>query len=160
MLPNYTFFIQLGLFFLTYFVLQKFVFGPYLHLLDVRKAKTSDLKEKALQDKEVAQNLKADYEVKMKAERQKLNAWMDEERKKISEEERKISQEARIKVGKEFSELKVKMDNEETEIRKTLSPMVADFSSQIASKLMGKKVQVSVSAMDDVASRKTLETTA
>jgi F-type H+-transporting ATPase subunit b len=160
MLPNYTFFVQLGLFFLTYFILNKFVFGPYLHLLEVRKAKTSDLKLKAIQDKEVAQNLKVDYEVKMKAERQKLNAWMDEERKKISEEERKIVQEARQKVGKEFSDLKAIMDKEENEIRKTLNPMVADFSSQIASKLMGKKVQVSVSSVDEATISKTLETTA
>lgn len=151
LLPNYTFFIELALFFVSYFMLKTFVFGPYFQLLEMRRAKTTGLKEKSILDRERAEKLKTDYEVFMKAERKKLNGWMDEERKKISDEERATVQAAREKVGAEMKIIRQSLKDETERARKELSPLVSEFSSQIASKLMGRNVKVSSTATDHTA---------
>lgn len=148
LIPNFTFFIQLGIFFGCYFMLNKFVFGPYLALLERRRAKTTGLKEKAIADRQRAEKLRIDYENFLKSERKNLVAFMDDERKKMAEEEKGIIQEARLTVGKSLQVLRERLKQDVAKSREDLAPLVSEYSSQIASKLLGRKVNVSGVSME------------
>ena len=142
LLPNGTFFIQLGLFFICYLFLRTFVFGPYLDLLQARRDKTTGLKEQAARDTERAEKLKQDYEMFIRAERKKLNVWLDKERGQIAELERQTIQQARSHVSEELKQNRKNLSEEAERARKELEPLVLDYSSQIASKLIGRNVKV------------------
>jgi F-type H+-transporting ATPase subunit b len=148
LIPNFTLFIQMAIFFGCYFMLNKFVFGPYLALLEIRRAKTIGLKEKAVHDKQHAEKLRTDYEAFLKSERKKLVAFMDEERKKVADEEKVIIQESRAAVGKGLQTLRERLRLDVEKTREDLSPLVSEYSSQIASKLLGRKVNVSGVSME------------
>jgi len=143
LMPNWTLVIQLVIFLLSYAVMRSFVFAPYLTLLHKRQEKTTGLKERAAKDRERAESLRAQYEGFIRDERKKLNAWVDDERKKIMEEEHKIVQHAREQAGDELKLVKQSLHDECEKARKDLLPLVSDFSSQIASKLLGHKVKIS-----------------
>jgi len=145
-LPDFTIVIQLGLFFVCYFFLKVFFFEPYRKLIELRQAKTTGLKEKAHESRQHAELLKTNYETLMKAERRKLATWLDDEKKKLSDEERHQSQEARAVVGKELKHLRDSLDVEMRKARVDLNASVPEYSSQIASKLVGKKIHVTTSA--------------
>src|ERR1041385_6045342 len=95
LVPDFTLFIQIGIFFAAYFVMNALIFKPYLGLLDAQKAKTSGLNEQSYRDKERAQKLQTDYEAFVKSERKKIATWSEDERRKVTDEERKIIQQAR-----------------------------------------------------------------
>ncbi len=143
LLPNMTFFIMLGLFFASYVMLKTFVFTPYLGLLEARRAKTSGLKERAFEEQERAQKLKEDYETFMKAERRKVATWMEEERKRVAEEERQVIQQARDKSNAELGKIRDSIHAETERAREELLPLVNEYSSHLASKVLGHKVKVS-----------------
>ena len=143
LIPDYTLFIQLGIFFGCYFVMKGFVFGPYLGLLAVRRAKTIGLREKALQARERTAKLQVDYEAHMKAERKKVAGWIEEERRRISDEERNAVQAVRDVVTKKLQLLRENVQTDVNRARRDLLPLVNEYSSQIASKLVGHPVHVS-----------------
>jgi F-type H+-transporting ATPase subunit b len=144
----------MGIFFATYLVLNQLVFKPYLALIHAREGKTSGLKEKAIQQKEEAEKLKASYEIFMKEERKKINAVVDQERSKVAEEERAIIGKARAESNEELGKVRKTIDAESKEARKQLQSLVNDYSSEIVSKLVGKPVKVPAS-MKAGASRET-----
>lgn len=146
LVPDYTLFIQLGIFFASYFVMRALVFKPYLALLAERRAKTVGLKEKALHAREKAAKLQTDYEAHMKQERKKVAAWTDEERKKIADEERAIVEAARGEVAESLATSRAKILADTEQARRDLMPLVNEYSSQIASKLLGRKVNVVAAA--------------
>jgi F0F1-type ATP synthase membrane subunit b/b' len=148
LLPNATLFVQLGLFLICYFMLKTFVFGPYLRLLELRREKTSGLKEKAASDSIRAEKLKGDYDAFMKTERRKLSGWLDDERKKVSEEARSIIQGAREGVAVELKGRRAQIQKEAEEARKQLAPLVGEYSSLIATKVVGRKIKVSAQAAE------------
>lgn len=147
-IPNWTILLQLGLFFISFYFLNTFLFKPYLALLDARKAKTSGLKEKAIHDKAQAEKLQHSYEAFMRGERQRLSKWTEEERKKISEAERHEVQRARNEASEVLKKARVELQGAVAKARTELNPMVAEYSSQIASKVLGRKINISGSQVD------------
>lgn len=147
--PNYTLFIQLGLFFICYFFLKTFVFDPYVSLIETRHARTIGLKEKALEDKEKAEKFKQQYESFMKEERKKVGAWLDNERKQIADQEREVVQKARMETSNKLKTVRADVSSETERTRRELSPLVSEYSSQIASKILGRKVKVSASSTEE-----------
>lgn len=151
--------VQLGLFSICYFFLKKFFFEPYRKLIELRHARTTGLQEKAENARQNAERLKADYETHMKTERRKLANWQDEERKKISDQERHELQTARETVGEELKHLRATLATEVEKARKELDSSLPEYSSQIASKLVGKKVHVPSSIGVESGKRSSAETT-
>ena len=101
-----------------------------------------DKKDAAEKAKLKAEKLKADYENFIKAEHRTTSLWMDEERKKISEEEHRITQAARDDVGEKLNGLRKQINTDIEKARADLSPLISDFASRIASKLVGKTVSI------------------
>lgn len=149
LLPDKTIFIQLGLFFASYFVLNLLVFKPYVALIERRREKSSGLKEKAAEDREKAEKFKVDYEALMKDERRKVNAWLDDEKKKVSDEERNIIQTTRDTIAKELALSEENLRKDVEKARGELLPLMNEFSSQIATKVLGRNVKVSAASLVD-----------
>lgn len=143
LIPNSTLLIQVVIFFACYFVLKALVFKPYLELLKVRAEKTIGLETRANEAVAEAAALKTKYEEHLQVERKKVQAWVEEERRKISEEERKIIQEGRDVASKELDVIRSNSQAELEKAKKELAPLVSEYASAIASKLLGRKVQVS-----------------
>ncbi len=137
------FLIQLGLFLASFMVMKLLVFKPLMELIHIREHKTHGLKEEAEEAKKKAGQLKSDYENFIKTEHKKTALWLDEEKKKISEEETKLVQAARDQAAQKLEEIRKQIDTEVSQVRNELTPMISDFSSRIASKLVGKTVKIS-----------------
>ena len=148
LLPNFTMGIQMGIFFLCWGVLHRLVFKPYVALIHLRHEKTVGLKEQAMTDRESATKLQEKYESLMKEERKKITAMVDAERQTVSEEERRIVQEARASVGEELKALRANVQTEYDRARRELVPQVREYSSHIASKLVGHKLNVPAASVD------------
>jgi F0F1-type ATP synthase membrane subunit b/b' len=147
LLPDFTFFIQLGIFIASYVVLQVLVFRPYLSLLRAREEMTTGLKERAIRNRELSDKLRLDYETFMRSERKKLLDWNDNEKRKVLDDEKKIIQAARDQVGSDLQNLREQIQLEAEKVRGDLLPLISDYSSSIASKLLGRTVRVPLSAV-------------
>lgn len=134
--------IQVVLFFISFLTLHFLVFKPYVQLLKLRQARTIGLRDKAAHAREKSAKLQADYDGHMKEERRKVAAWTDGERRKIADAERDIIQAARDQAGKDLQSARKKTDDELKEAQRALSPLAVEFSSAIASRLLGYKVKV------------------
>lgn len=143
--PDYTLFIQLGIFLACFVVLKFMVWDPYVKLIHLRHSKTAGLKEAAEKAKVDAQRLKTEYETFMKNERKRVTTWTEEERKKIQDQEKDIVSNARDEVAKHLDAVRKNIDADTAAARKELEPLVADFSSRIVSKLVGYNVTVPTS---------------
>lgn len=148
LIPNWTILIQLGLFLATFLVLHYLVFEPFQELLHTRHSKTTGLKEQAEATRQKAAQFKEGYEAFMKAERKKISAFAEEERRKVSHEERTIIQAARDKVAQELSQLRQRVSQEKEQVRQELTPLIPEYSSLIASKLTGQKIQVTAGKVE------------
>ncbi len=146
LVPDFTLFIQMGIFFATYFVLNALVFKPYLALLKARREQTVGLRAAAERDREQSIKLQAQYETFMKTERKKVVAWTEAERKGVQDEERKTIQAARDLAAKANDIARAELEEEKQKARRSLETTVNDFSSAIVSKMLGRRVQVSGSA--------------
>ncbi len=140
--PDRTIAIQFGLFCVSWAVLHRFVFRPYVKLIHAREAKTTGLQEKAAKARERGEKLKTDYETFMKSERKKLTSWVEEERKRIGESEHEILNEARSAASAQLEQVRKKISADSETVRKDLFPKAADYASQIVSKLIGYNVTV------------------
>ena len=139
---NETVWFQMGLFLASWCVLHRMVFLPYLSRQQDRHAKTVGLKTRAQADRERANQLQNDYESFMKAERKTIANWTESERSKIAEEERQIIQRARDQASEDLQSVRVRLLSELESARRELVPQVREYSSQIASRLIGYKVSV------------------
>jgi F0F1-type ATP synthase membrane subunit b/b' len=155
LVPDWTLFIQVVLFFISFLALRFLVFKPYVQLLKLRQSKTVGLRERAAEARARAEKLRIDYEAMMLEERRKSALWTDAERRKVAESERDIIQAARNTAGDELQAARKKTDDELKEAQRALSPLAVEFSSAIASKLLGYKVKVSGKAADSAKSAET-----
>jgi F-type H+-transporting ATPase subunit b len=135
--------IQLALFLSSFLIMKLLVFKPMLELIHIREHKTHGLKEEAEEAQQKVAKLKTDYETFIKAEHRKTALQMDEEKKKVAQEESKIVQAARDEAAHKLDGLRKQINVDAEKVRGELSPLVSDFASRIASKLVGKPVKIS-----------------
>lgn len=146
--PDFTLFIQVALFLISFCSLHLLVFKPFVELLKLRESKTIGLRERAAEARTRTQQLQQEYTAFMQEARKKTSAWMDGERRKIADSEREIIQEARNKAAQELLASRKVTEQELKEAQRALGPFAVEFSSAIASKLLGYKVKVSGKAAD------------
>jgi F-type H+-transporting ATPase subunit b len=146
LVPDMTLFIQMGIFFASYFVLNALVFKPYLALLKARREQTVGLRTAAERDRETAEKLRAEYDTFLKAERKKIAAWSDAERKVVQDDERNRIQLARNTAAKASDATRAVLEEERKKASKSLESSVNEFSSAIVSKMLGRNIQVSAGA--------------
>ena len=135
--------IQLGLFLFSFVTMKLLVFKPLLELIHIREEKTHGLKHEAEEAHKKTLKLKADYDSFIKSEHKKTTQWMDEEKKKVTAEETQIVQVARNEASEKLDHLRSQIKSEAEKVRGELAPHISEFASQIASKLVGKAVNIS-----------------
>jgi len=136
----------MGLFLAAYGLMNGLVFKPYLKLLAKRRGRTSDLVKQSEKARLRAAELQTIIDSTLKEERKKISAWLEEEKKKVSEQERVTLAKARQEAGAEMDTARLKISEEISEAKTKLTPMIQDYASQIATRLLGRKVVVSASA--------------
>lgn len=137
------FLIQLALFLASFVAMKVLVFKPMLELIHVREHKTHGLKEEAEIAKQKSAKLKTDYDTFLKTEHKKTSQWLDEEKKKITAEESKIVQSARDEASQKLEGIRKQISGDTEKARGELAPLISDFASRIATKLVGKTVKIS-----------------
>ncbi len=133
----------MALFLIAYGLMYGLVFKPYLRLLAKRRARTSDLMKQSTHARHRAVELQTTVDLALKEERKRLSAWLEEEKKKVSDEERSILAQARQQATGEMETARIKISEEIAEAKQKLTPMIQDYASQIATRLLGRKVVVS-----------------
>ena len=98
---------------------------------------------KKVEAKQKAETRRAEYEAFMLEERKKTSTWADSERHKISDEAREIVQGGREASNKEVEAIRANREVELGRARKELSPLILEYASAIATRLLGRKVTVS-----------------
>ena len=142
LIPDATLFVQLALFVASYFVLRFLVFKPYVRLLELRRERTEGLRDAAARAAAEAERLKEQHDTFLRGEQKRLAQWTDAERRKVDEEAAKILAAARTEVDKTIHETRERTKREAEAARAELLPHVVEYSSQIASKLLGKTVKL------------------
>jgi F-type H+-transporting ATPase subunit b len=146
LIPDQTMLIQLALFMASYYVLRFLVFKPYIALLQERREKTLGMKERAQSDQSAADLYKTQYEEFLRGEKKKISEYSEAERRKIAEEEKRIIDQARASASKQQQAVAAALSAEFEQSRSELKGRVPEFASQLASKILGRKVQVQASA--------------
>ena len=145
LIPNFTFFIQMGIFFASWGVLHFLVFKPYVALIESRNAQTEGLAKKQELDQVAAQELRSKYESFMKDQRKAVSDFVEEGRRKTAEEERAVVQKARGEASEILKSDRTKIAKDYETTRKELMPRLAEYSGEIVSKVLGRKVTVPAS---------------
>lgn len=149
LIPDHTLWIQLALFLASYAVLKYLVFNPMMQLIELRRARTTGLVDTSHAQKVRAQELHAQYQAFMQSERKKVATWLEAERKKVEDEARHTIQTARDAAAKDLQAQRAEIKSHVAAAHEKLMPLVAEFSGQIASKLLGRPVTVSEKILKD-----------
>ena len=142
LIPDATLLVQLALFVASYLTLRFLVFKPFVKLLELRRERTSGLRDAAAKATMEAERLKEQHDTFLRSEQKRLTLWTDGERRRVAEEATKILSAARADVDKNVQETRERTKKEMEAARKELTPHIAEYSSQIASKLLGKTVKL------------------
>jgi F-type H+-transporting ATPase subunit b len=133
-------FIQLGIFFVAFFILKGLVFKPVMELFDARVAATSGAKEAAAKMEDEAAQKRAHFE----GELRKVRGSAAEDRDKLRAEAQKLAREltekARFEATAAQKSAKARLDQEAAGVRERAMRDVPQIAREIASKLLGRSV--------------------
>jgi F-type H+-transporting ATPase subunit b len=133
-------FIQLGIFFVAFFMLKALVFRPVMELFDAREAATTGAKQDALRMDEEAAQKRAHFE----GELRKVRASAGEDRDRLRAEAQKLAREltdkARFEANAAQKSAKARLDQEASGVRERAMRDVPQLAKDIAAKLLGRSV--------------------
>lgn len=131
-------FIQLAIFFIALFLLNRFVFQPMLAVFDAREAAIGGAKREARElEAEAEAKLKA-FEAEMKKVKVEASADRDSLRQDAARLERELLNKARQEAEAMSSEATETMNKEAAKIRTEMKARVPVLASQIAERLLGR----------------------
>ncbi len=139
---NYTVFIQIAIFLIAIFILNKLVFKPFLNLVDRRDMLTRGAIEEAHELEEKVKVIIEEYDLKLDEAR----ALAAQERSKLVLEGQKVAGEiigkAREEAGVFLEEAKAKLEADTKEIKEKIKGDIDELATDIASKVLGKEVGI------------------
>ncbi len=137
---NKTVFIQIVLFLIAIYILNKLVFKPFLNLMDRRDKLTRGAIEEAKELEEKVAHIIEEYDAKLVEAR----SLAVEERNKIVQEGQNVADGILSKAREETSELlqdaKGKLEADTQEIKDKVKSDVDDIARDIASRVLGKEI--------------------
>jgi len=133
-------FIQMGIFFIAFFVLKGLVFGPVMKLFDARDAAIEGAKHDAKRMQDEAAQKREHFEGALR----KVSASANEEREKLRQQAQQLARElterARQQANEAQKQAKDRLDSEASSVRERALAEVPALTRQIASKLLGRSV--------------------
>lgn len=135
-----TILVQLGLFFVAYLILYTLVFRPMVALFAAREEAIDGAKEEAQRLVAEADGLDANFQAKLDAVRVEAGTQRDTLRKEGAQREAQILAEARAATDAELEAAEKKLEAEAARLRKDLDAKIPALASEIASRLLARKV--------------------
>ena len=134
-------FVQMGIFFIAFFILKSLVFRPTMTLFDARDKAIDGAKSEAKQMQEEAVQKREHFE----AELRKVSASANEERERLRTEAqrlaRQLTEHARTEAISAQKAAKDSLDAQAAEVRTTALAQVPTIARELTSKLLGRSVQ-------------------
>jgi F-type H+-transporting ATPase subunit b len=134
-------FIQMGIFFIAFFILKALVFNPTMQLFDAREQAIDGAKGEAKRMQEEAVSKREHFE----GELRRVSAAANEERERARAEAQKLArqltEQARSQAVATQKTAKDKLDAQAAEVRKTALAQVPTIARALTSKLLGRNVQ-------------------
>lgn len=140
LMPNMTFFVQLGIFLITLSFLHLLIFRPVLRLIAKRKEVTDGYRSRAEQLGTQTEEMVGRYEASLKSAREEGLALKGKLTKEGEEAARKLMDDARRKVEHQLGQNRQALQAESKEAQLTLRKYSRQLSQTIAEKLLGRKV--------------------
>ena len=139
---NYTVFIQIVIFLIAIFILNKLVFKPFLNLVDRRDMLTRGAIEEAHELEDKVKSIIEEYDQKLSEAR----VLAIEERNKLVLEGQAVATEilgkAREETGALLEDAKAKLEADTKEIKNNIKGDIDGLASDIASKVLSKEVGI------------------
>lgn len=135
-----SFFVQLAIFFVAFFILKGLVFGPVMRLFDARSEAMEGSKETAVQMSAQADQTRESFETKLRDVRQKANEERDKRRAEAQALARELTDKARRDNTALLSSARARLDMEARDARTKAQAEVPTLARQIAEKLLGRSV--------------------
>ncbi|MAQ16658.1 MAG: hypothetical protein CMN30_17925 [Sandaracinus sp.] len=135
-----TFFIQMGLFLVAFFILKTLVFGPVVRLIEKREEMIDGARLLAKELQAEAASSEDELAAQMRAARLKAG----EEREKLRAEgkrlEAQVLEKVRAETAKELAGAEATLDKEAAKVRAEMQAQTPVLAKQIASKLLEREV--------------------
>jgi len=134
-------FVQMGIFFIAFFILKSLVFRPTMALFDAREKAIDGAKSEAKQMQEDAAQKRDHFE----AELRKVSTSANEERERLRSEAqrlaRQLTEHARTEAINSQKAAKERLDAQASEVRTAALAKVPTIARELTSKLLGRTVQ-------------------
>jgi F-type H+-transporting ATPase subunit b len=135
-----SFFIQMAIFFIAFFILRALVFRPVLNLFDARKAAMEGSRAEALAMEQGATQKREQLESQLRSVRQKASEERDKTRIEAQRLARELTEKARRENTAMLSSARAQLEVEAKDARERLRGEVGSLARQIAEKLLGRSV--------------------
>lgn len=140
LMPNMTFFVQLGIFLVTLVLMNFLIFRPVLRLIAKRKEVTEGYRIRAEQLSAETDQLMTRYEAKLKTAREEGLGLKGQLTKEGEEAARSLMEKAHQEVEHQLSKNRQELQAESKQAQLTLRNYSRRLSQAIAEKLLGRKV--------------------
>jgi len=140
LLPNETLFIQIGVFLITFIILNFLVFRPVLRLMDRRKALTLGAEHDAKFLDEKTQKMIENHHQKMQEARSQGLSLKEKAKKEGEAEAGAISTQAQREMEAALEKTRSEISQQSKEAQLKLRSLSRDLSREMTEKLLGRKV--------------------
>jgi len=135
-----TFFVQITIFFLAFFILKSLVFGPVMKVMDAREAAVGGARREAQAlEAEVAEK-KANFETQLRKVRDEASREREAQRVEAQKLARNLTEQARQDAATRLTEARAQLDRDADKVRAEARKQVPEVADQIASKILNRSV--------------------
>ena len=135
--PDFTFLVQLGMFFVLLAVLNRWFFAPFLELLSERAARTSGDIATAAASRAEVESLSSRLDAELATARAAANAEIDEVRARTRDEAAKLFQDAQRDAAARLAELREQVSGATREARGTLATEASVIAAAMVAAVIG-----------------------
>lgn len=135
-----TFFVQMVLFFVAFFVLRALVFNPLLKVFEAREVAIDGAKEEAARLQAEAASAGQTFDEELRRVRKTAAGERDKLRAEAQKREREIQDAVKAETDKAIAEADAKLVTEAATLRADLQKSIPTLGRQIASKLLQREV--------------------
>jgi F-type H+-transporting ATPase subunit b len=135
-----TLFVQMGIFFIAFFVLKTLVFKPVLALFDARVQSTVGAKAEARRMESEATLKRDTFEQELRKVSAAANEERETQRNEAQRLARQLTEQARVQAQATQKAAKDRLDAEAAVVREQALKSVPTLAREITSKLLGRSV--------------------
>jgi F-type H+-transporting ATPase subunit b len=135
-----SFFIQLAIFFISFFILRALVFRPVLALFDEREQAMEGARKQAGEMQQDSERKREQLESQLRAVRQKTGEDRDRRRTEAQKLARELTEKARRENAAMLSSARAQLEVQGNDARARAQTEVPGLARQIAEKLLGRSV--------------------